>query len=167
LLLGLVVIFVPAISQIRVSALIGWILVAAGIAGITSLSAGRHYPGSQWAAISALLSVGLGYVLVRWQGEVVISYSLVLAGFFIIDGILTILFAVEHRLRLTGSWRWLFANGLLDFLLAATIFIFQPHLTIWLFSIMVSLDLIFAGWSLIALSLAAEAATKAPQVEGR
>jgi len=157
LLLGLIVIFVPAITQLRVFALVGWILIAAGIAGSISLSAGRRQPGFHWAALSAMFSVCVGYALVRWPGEAVISYPALLIGFFIIDGILTILFAIEHRRRLTGRWTWLLANGVLDFLLAAAIFVFHPHLTIWLFSIMVSVDFVFAGCSLIGLSLAAEA----------
>jgi uncharacterized membrane protein HdeD (DUF308 family) len=157
LILGLVALFVPPVTRLGVSTLLGWIFVAVGIAGTISTIAGRHLPGFWWVLFSAIITFAAGCFVIRWPGGGTISFSLLLITFFVIDGALTILFSLDHRRQLSRRWGWLFANGIVDFALAVLIVWLRPGLTIWIFSLMVGFDLIFGGWSLIVMAVAGRA----------
>jgi hypothetical protein len=39
-------------------------------------------------------------------------------AFFVIEGILSIMYALEHKRELTGQWGWMLASGIIDLVLA-------------------------------------------------
>jgi uncharacterized membrane protein HdeD (DUF308 family) len=79
----------------------------------------------------------------------------VLAAFFIIDGVLVIVLAIVHRRELTGKWEWMMLNGVIDLILAGTIIFGFPGTLVWAFGLLVGIDMIFGGASLIAMALEA------------
>lgn len=154
-ILGLVVLFVPAVTQVPLSRLLGWILIAVGIAGSISSVIARRLPGFWWSLGSAILTFCAGSLLLNYSTTGRISYSLLLVAFFLVDGALTIVFALEHKRQLSRGWGWLCANGILDFGLAFILMLANPGLYVWIFSMVVGIDLIFAGWALSTMALAA------------
>jgi uncharacterized membrane protein HdeD (DUF308 family) len=81
--------------------------------------------------------------------------TLILTLFLVTDGFVTIMIALEYRRALRGRWSWLLVNGGLDLILAAIIFVALPASALWAVGIIVGIDLLFGGSSLVALSLAA------------
>jgi uncharacterized membrane protein HdeD (DUF308 family) len=79
----------------------------------------------------------------------------VLTAFFIIDGVVMIILAIAHRRELSGRWEWLLINGVIDLVLAAIILSGMPGSATWALGLLVGIDLVFGGASLIAMSLAA------------
>ncbi|MDE2185003.1 MAG: DUF308 domain-containing protein, partial [Alphaproteobacteria bacterium] len=110
--------------------------------------------GFWWSLFSALVAIAAGAALVGWPGGGVISLTFVLTAFLIADGILTMLFAVEHRRGLSQRWGFLFLNGVLDLVLAGLIIWALPGSAIWALGLIVGIDLIFGGWSLVAMAMA-------------
>jgi hypothetical protein len=76
----------------------------------------------------------------------------VLVGFFIIDGLLTIMLAIAHRRSLSGRWEWLMVNGVIDLFLAGIILSGVPGTLVWALGLIVGIDMVFGGASLIAIS---------------
>ncbi|HEY1615902.1 MAG TPA: DUF308 domain-containing protein [Rhizomicrobium sp.] len=153
--LGTAAILVPALASLAVAVFLGWIFLAAGFFGIVMSVAGRQAPGFWWSLVSAIVSLVAGGALIGWPVAGSMSLTFVLTAFLIADGVLTILFALEHRRQLSQRWVWLLINGVLDLLLAALIVLALPASALWALGIIVGIDLIFAGWSLIAMAMAA------------
>jgi uncharacterized membrane protein HdeD (DUF308 family) len=68
--------------------------------------------------------------------------------------------ALEYRRAMHGRWGWLMVNGALDLILAAIIVLALPASALWAVGIIIGIDLLFGGSSLVALSLAARSNAK-------
>jgi len=158
LVLGSAAIIVPPVASIAVSILLGWVFLLGGAVGLAASIAGRAAPGFWWSLISAALAIAAGIILIGWPVNGALSLTFVLTAFLIADGIFTILFALEHRRQLSQRWGWLMANGVIDLLLAGLIIWMLPGAALWVLGLIVGIDLIFGGWSLIAMALAARKA---------
>jgi len=84
-----------------------------------------------------------------------LSLTLVLVAFFIIEGIASIMYAVDHRRQLTGSWGWMLLSGIIDLILAAIILAGLPGTAVWALGLLVGINMLFGGGALIAMALAA------------
>src|SRR5919202_1291706 len=73
----------------------------------------RQAPGFAWSFLTAVLSVVLGLILIFHPLAGVLTLTMVLVAFFIIEGIASIVAAVEHRRHL-GSWGWVLFSGIID-----------------------------------------------------
>lgn len=104
----------------------------------------------------ALPSLGIviviGIVLIRWPVSAAISLTLVLTAFFVINGILSILFALEHKRALSGRWGWLVLNGIIDVVLVGVIVAGLPDIAVWVL-LLVGIDLVCGGLALITMAL--------------
>jgi uncharacterized membrane protein HdeD (DUF308 family) len=154
-LLGMAAIVVPPIAGLTVTIFIGWMLLFGGVAGLIASFWGRQAPGFIWALLSALVALAAGLVLLVWPIQGLVTLTYVLIAYFIADGILTIILAVEHRRQLSGRWEWLVLNGIIDLILAGIIIAGLPEAFAWALGLLVGIDLVFGGASLIAMALAA------------
>ena len=71
------------------------------------------------------------------------------------EGIATIMYALEHRRELSGRWSWLLIAGLMDILVAFFIIAGLPESAGWAIGLLVGLNLMFGGATLIGMALAA------------
>ena len=65
-------------------------------------------------------------MLLLWPITGTLSLTLVLIAFFVIEGIVSIMYAIEHRNELTGRWGWMLVSGIIDLILAGIIFAGLP-----------------------------------------
>ncbi|HEV2550823.1 MAG TPA: HdeD family acid-resistance protein [Stellaceae bacterium] len=153
--LGLAAIIVPPLGGLFVTVFLGWLFLIAGIVGIVASVRARQAPGFGWSILSAIVAVIAGAVLL-WnplQGLVTLTY--VLTAFFIVDGILMIVLAITHRRQLSGKWEWMMVNGVVDLILAAIIISGLPGTLGWALGLIVGIDMLFGGASLIGMALEA------------
>jgi uncharacterized membrane protein HdeD (DUF308 family) len=156
--LGLAAIIVPPIAGLFATVVLGWLLLVAGVVGLVATLRAREAPGFEWSLLSAFAAVVAGGLLL-WnplQGLVTLTY--VLTAFFIFDGVLVIVLAIAHRRNLTGKWEWMMVNGIIDLILAGIIIFGFPGTLVWAFGLLVGIDMIFGGASLIAMALEARKA---------
>ncbi len=156
--LGMAAILVPPIAGLAATIFLGWLFLIGGIVGLVATLRARDAPGFGWSLLSAVVALLAGGVLL-WnplQGLLTLTY--VLIAYFIVDGVLMIIFAIAHRRELTGRWEWLLLNGVIDLVLAALILTGLPASFAWALGLLVGIDLVFGGSSLIAMALAARKA---------
>jgi uncharacterized membrane protein HdeD (DUF308 family) len=154
-LLGIAAILLPPVAGLAITILVGWLLLIGGIVGLVATLGARHAPGFGWSLLSAIVALLAGGVLL-WnplQGLLTLTY--VLVAYFIVDGVLMIAYAIAHRRELSGRWEWLMVNGVIDLVLAALIISGLPGSFAWALGLLVGIDLVFGGSSLIAMALAA------------
>ena len=105
--------------------------------------------------VSAVIGIAAGIVLIRWPISGTVSLTLVLIAFFIIEGIVTLMYAFEHRAQLSGRWGWMLASGIVDLILAGIIFAGLPETATWALGLLVGINLLFGGTAMIGMALAA------------
>jgi len=151
--LGLIAIVVPPIATLAVELLFGWLFLLSGIVGLITTFWMRNAPGFWWSLLSAVLGIAAGIVLLIWPLSGVLSLTLVLIAFFTIEGIASIMYALEHKRELTGRWGFMLASGIIDLAIAAIILLGLPGSAAWALGLLVGINLAFGGAALIAMAL--------------
>ena len=154
LLLGALAILAPQIATLAATVFFGWILLLSGVVGLISTVRARHAPGFVWSLISALLGIAAGVILLGWPVQGTFSLTAVLIAFLLIEGVVSILYAFDHRRGLSGRWGWMLASGLLDIVLGAILFAGLPGTALWALGLLIGINLIFGGSALIGMALA-------------
>jgi uncharacterized membrane protein HdeD (DUF308 family) len=157
--LGLTAVVLPPIATFAVEIVIGWLLLISGIVGLITTLRMSNTPGRSWSLISAILGIAAGIVLLRWPLSSTISLTLILSVFFLIEGIASIFYALEHRRELSGRWSWMLFSGVIDLILASIIFVGLPGTAAWAIGLLVGINMVFGGLAVIAMALNARAIT--------
>jgi uncharacterized membrane protein HdeD (DUF308 family) len=154
-ILGVAAIILPPIATIAFTIIIGWIFLVSGVMGLITTFWARHAPGFWWSLISAIIAIAAGVVLLLRPITGSLSLTLVLIAFFVVEGIASIMYAIEHRNQLTGRWGWMLVSGIIDLILAGIIFAGLPGTAFWALGLLVGINMVFGGAALIAIALAA------------
>jgi uncharacterized membrane protein HdeD (DUF308 family) len=160
-ILGLLAIVVPPVATIAVEVLIGWLLLMSGIVGLIATLRMRSAPGFGWSLLSAILGIVAGIVLLRWPMSGAMSLTLILTVFLVLEGVISILYALEHKRELSGRWGAMLFSGLIDLSLAGIIFAGLPATAAWAIGLLIGINLVFGGSALIAMALHARKAAPA------
>jgi len=156
--LGVLAILIPPLASLAVTILFGWLLLISGIVGLVTTFMARQAPGFWWSLLSAVLGIMAGIILLVWPISGTLSLTFLLVAFFLIEGIASIMFAIEHRRQPSGNWGWMLASGILDVVLAVIVFIGLPWSALWALGLLLGINLVFGGWALIAMALHARSA---------
>lgn len=154
-ILGVAAIVLPPLATLAFTIIIGWIFLVSGIMGLITTFWARHAPGFWWALISAIIAIAAGVVLLLWPITGTLSLTLVLIAFFVVEGISSIMYAIDHRNQLSGRWGWMLVSGIIDLILAGIIFAGLPGTALWALGLLVGINMVFGGAALIAMAMAA------------
>jgi uncharacterized membrane protein HdeD (DUF308 family) len=152
-ILGTLALLAPVIASVAATVLFGWLLLLSGIVGLVTTFRARHAPGFWWSLLSALLGIVAGVVLLGWPLLGTFSLTAVLIAFLFAEGIISIMYALEHRNALSGRWGWMLASGIVDIGLGVLLFIGLPGTALWALGLLLGINLIFGGWALILMAL--------------
>jgi uncharacterized membrane protein HdeD (DUF308 family) len=155
--LGFVAVFLPVLAGFTVTILFGYLFLSIGIFGMITALIMRRAPGFWWSLLSAILALVVGGCLLFQPTVGLVSLTYLLIAFFIVEGVATIMFALDHRRALSGRWEWMLLSGILDLLLASVIFFGLPGTIAWALGLIVGISLVFGGISMIGMALAAHA----------
>jgi uncharacterized membrane protein HdeD (DUF308 family) len=156
-ILGLAAIIVPPLASLAVTIFLGWLFLISGIAGLALTFWARQMPGFWWSLISALLAIAAGFVLLTRPVQGTLTLTIVVGVYFLAEGVATIMYALEHRRELSQRWSWLLVAGLMDIIIAAIIIAGLPGSALWAIGLLVGINLLFGGATLIGVALAAHA----------
>ena len=153
-ILGLLAIAVPPLAGLAITILFGWLFLISGVAGLITTFAMRQAPGFLWSLLSGVLGILAGGLLLVQPALGLVTLTYVLIAFFVLEGVATIMFALDHRQMLSGRWGFVLASGLVDLFLAVIILMGLPGTAAWALGIIVGINLVFGGASLIAMAAA-------------
>ena len=159
--LGFIAILVPPIATLAVTIVLGWLFLISGLIGLYTTFMLRHAPGFWWSLISAALGVLVGGMLLAQPVSGAYSLTLVVIAFFIIEGVASIMFALEHKRELSGRWGWMLVSGIVDLILAMFVFAGLPSTAAWAIGLLVGINMVFGGSALIRMALHARNAPAA------
>jgi len=154
-ILGLAAMIVPPLASLAVTIFLGWVFLVSGVAGLVVTVWARAMPGFWWSLVSAALAVLAGGVLLARPMQGVLTLTIIIGIYFVAEGVATIMYALEHRRELSGRWSWLLVAGLMDILIAFFIIAGLPGSAGWAIGLLVGINLLFGGATLIGMALAA------------
>jgi uncharacterized membrane protein HdeD (DUF308 family) len=155
LALGLAAIVLPLIATVAVAVIIGWLLLMSGIVGLIATFRMRQAPGFIWSLLSAVLGIAVGVLLLWWPLTGALSLTVMLTVFFVIEGVASIFYALEHKRELSARWGWMLVSGALDLVLGAFIFLGLPGTAAWAIGLLVGINMVFGGSAIISMALLA------------
>lgn len=153
--LGLAAIVVPTLASLAVTIFLGWLFLIGGIGGLMITFWAPRIPGFWWSLLSAALALLVGVLLVIQPVRGMLTLTIVVGAYFLAEGAVTIMYALEHRRELSQRWGWLLTAGLMDIIVAFVIIVGLPGTAAWAIGLLVGLNMMFGGTTLIGMALAA------------
>jgi uncharacterized membrane protein HdeD (DUF308 family) len=154
IIIGAASIAFPFIATIAAKTVIGWLFLIGGVIQVV-----HAFSTQKWSAFFLELIVGLLYVVAGgWMAFFpfagIITLTIFLAVFFIIEGVIEI--AMGFRVRPASGWVWLLISGVIAIAAGVLILAGLPSTAIWAIGLLVGINLIFSGISYLSLASAAK-----------
>ena len=158
IVLGLLALSQPAFASLAATIFFGWLLLISGLIGLIATFRARRAPGFIWSLASALLALVAGVLLLDAPLQGTLSLTGIVIAFLLIEGIVSIIYALEHRSSQSGRWGWMLASGALDLVLGGILLSGLPGTALWALGMLIGINLLFGGASLVAMALHARPA---------
>jgi uncharacterized membrane protein HdeD (DUF308 family) len=118
----------------------------------------KSYKMHRWSTFFLHLFLSILYIVggsfIVWYPTInALSLTLLLSLFFIISGILKIIFVATCQ---TPHRFWLFANGIITLLLGILILKEWPLSGLWVIGMLLGIETIFTGWTYVMLATIAQ-----------
>ena len=154
ILLGFLAVLFPVFSTFTFELFIGWLLLIGGVFSIYRVLTAQEIPGFWPSLIAATISIIVGILLLTYPLKGVLTLTILLAIYFLVDGIAKLIFSLEWRPL--QNWGWLLISGLLPLAIAAIIYMGWPGTAVWTLGLLLGINLLFYGWTLTFLALTAK-----------
>ena len=151
--LGVLAIAVPNVSTLAVETLIGCLILFGGFAHLFHAFRPERWQGFLLDVALGGVFVVTGVLLLLFPLEGELTLTLVLAAALAAEGIFKLIASVQ--LRSQPGAGWVVCSGAMALGLGILIGIEWPSAASWVLGLFVGVDLIFGGWMLIMLSVAA------------
>lgn len=161
IVLGVLAVIWPQISTVAADIYIGWIFLLSGIVGLVTMFWAPSIPAFLWSLLTAALSLIVGVLLLWHPVEGVVSLTMALIAFFIVEGIFQIAVAIKYRDSFPDSWGWMVMSGIADLVLAGLIISGWPGTASWALGLIVGVNLITSGLAITMAALAGRSLVKA------
>jgi uncharacterized membrane protein HdeD (DUF308 family) len=153
IVLGVIALGSSVLATMATVVFIGWLLLIGGI-----LEAVHAFWRKQWGGffidlLTGILYVVVGFLVVANPAATAVTLTLLIALFLMFGGTFRIVVALLLRFP---HWGWLVLHGAISLVLGIAIWIRWPWDGLWVIGLFVGIDLIFNGWSLVMLGLAAK-----------
>jgi uncharacterized membrane protein HdeD (DUF308 family) len=152
IVLGLLAVFMPPAVGM---ALFGWLFLTGGIVGLITTLIMWRMPGFWWSLLSAISTIAVGAMVFALPELGLVTLPFLLLAFLMLEGIVTIMLALDHWRELSGRWGWMLASGIVDLSMAAVIVIGLPTTSAWAIGLIVAVNLLSGGAAMIGMALAA------------
>jgi uncharacterized membrane protein HdeD (DUF308 family) len=149
-LAGIVALVYPLISTVALVVFLGWLLILSGIVQGVSLIGAQNVPNFWLQLVSVVLWIIVGVLFLRRPGEAVVTLTLLLIVFFMVEGFAKLTFALT--IRPLPSWGWVLASGIIGILLSIYLLGNLTTTAVWLLGVLLGIQLICEGVALGSLA---------------
>lgn len=140
---------------------VGWLMIVGGVLQAVHAFTCKGWGGFFIDLLTGILYAVVGFIIVASPGATAITLTLLICMFLIFGGVFRIVVAVAVRFQ---NWVWLLLHGVVNLLLGIAIWQQWPLSGLWVIGLFVGIDMLFNGWSLVMLGLAAR---NLPMTEAR
>jgi uncharacterized membrane protein HdeD (DUF308 family) len=147
---GILALLFPLLASVAVVLILGWSLVASGVLQGLGLIGARKVPHFWLELISVVLSIIVGWLLLRNPGGGVLLMTILLIVYFMVEGFSKVIFALT--IRPFPGWGWVLGSGLVGILLAIYLLSNMPVTAAWVLGALLGILLISEGLALTNLA---------------
>lgn len=148
-LLGFFAIAMPGISTLSTELFIGWLLLFGGIVQLYRTFQTRRDGSFIGSLLLSIMYLVFGILLLVFPIAGIFSLTILLIAFFIAEGISK--FILGFQLKPTGQWGWFLFSGVISLVMAFIIWSGWPGTAFWVIGLLIGINMIFFGVSLILL----------------
>ncbi len=142
-LFGAFAIVLPQLFSLTLDYFIAWLFILSSAAiGVCSMQA-EELPNRKIAILSALLYFVLGVLLLAYPMSGILTLTLLLAFYFMFDGIAKLYSSVQ--IKPLQGWGWLVISGVISLALSILILGFWPQGASWMLGMLVGINLLITG----------------------
>jgi uncharacterized membrane protein HdeD (DUF308 family) len=166
-LIGLGILFI-ILGMIGVAGQFLFSLISVNVLGIFLFAGGvlqgmHAFKSVGWKSVSVQLIFAVLYIaaaIYLWAFPIpaLEAITLWLAVIFFVTGFLRLISAFQHRHF--GEWFWLALSAAISILMGVLIMNNFPSSSLWLPGLLIAIELLLQGWSLLFLGFAAKSLTK-------
>jgi uncharacterized membrane protein HdeD (DUF308 family) len=157
---GVLAIMMPFASSVGIVIVLAWLIFLAAVAHLIFAFQSHSIGGFLWKLLLAILYGCVGIYLLMHPLLGVLSLTLLLAIFFVIEGIVEIV--LYFNIHGTANAGWVLFDGIVTLILGFLIWRRWPSSSVWVIGTLVGISLIFSGISRFMLSSAVRRVTAAP-----
>jgi uncharacterized membrane protein HdeD (DUF308 family) len=157
--LGTIAIGASVFVTLATMVFVGCLMLIGGILQTIHAIAMRGWSGFYIDLIAGLLYTVVGLMIVAHPGATAVGLTLIIAVLLILGGIFRIVIALSARYQ---NRLWLLLHGIVNLLLGFVIWHDWPLSGMWVIGLFVGIDMIFNGWTLVMLGLAAKKLVAGP-----
>lgn len=158
---GILALLAPLAAGLSIAIAVGLLLVLSGFSRLfLAFRMGSFGHGLLMLLIGVMSVVAGGYMVAR-PGMALATLTIVLAAYFIVDGVFQIIWA--FRLRPIQGWGWTLFSGVVALALGVMIWRQFPVSGIWAVGTLAGINMIFGGSSVASVCGAARRAAKDAQ----
>ncbi len=143
---GILALIYPIVSSVAVVLFLGWVLIVSGVVQGISLIDARNVPHFWLQLVSVVLSIVVGLLLIRNPEQGLLTITLLLIVFFMVEGFSKVIFSLT--IRPFPNWGWILVSGIIGILLSLFLWANLPVTAIWLLGLLVGIQLISEGAAL-------------------
>ena len=158
---GVLALIYPWIASVAMVRLLGWFLIVSGVLQAIGLIGAREVPYFWLELISAILPIVLGLLLLRHEDVSLYFFSIVVIVYFMIEGIVKILFALT--IRPFPSWGWVFFSGVIGIALSIYLWANLSIVSALMLAVLLGVLLVVEGAALASLAWRARKLTDVKQ----
>ena len=149
ILFGIFALMSPYFMTLSIELLLGSVLVASGLVQTFRAFKGKDTTGYAMSFISAAVTLIVGLLLLFYPLEGLITLTALLAIYFLVDGIASVIFAIQNWA--VTKWTGLLLSGICSLILAYLIWIGWPTTALWVIGVYVGIYLLILGFSFIVM----------------
>lgn len=149
ILLGAIAIALPFYATLSIELIIGWVLLLGGIVQLYKSIKAFKQPGGAISLMGSIIYIAVGALMLIYPLTGVLTLTLIIGLFFLLEGLAKIAFSFE--LKPAQNWGMLLFSGIIALLMAGIILYGWPATSIWVIGLLVGINMIFFGISLMAL----------------
>lgn len=150
---GTMAVTVPGLASLGVTLLLGWMLLIGGVVQGVHAFTVRRWRGFLVQAVIAVLYVGVGLLFLANPLGGMFTLTLVVTAFLLIEGVFRLVTALQTRPA--ANWSWIAMSGIVSIVLASMIWAELPGDALWIIGLLVGVNIIFNGFSMIMVAMAA------------
>jgi uncharacterized membrane protein HdeD (DUF308 family) len=152
---GLLAVGSPFVAGLAVVWYFGVMLVVGGIFRVVYAFKAQSLGAGIWAILIGFLTIFAGLVMLGRPLMSLAVMTLVLAVYFLLEGISQIIYAFQVRPEL--GWGWALIGGIISLALGFMIWRAYPAPATWLIGVLFGIHLLFHGLAMLGIGAAARA----------
>ncbi|MEQ9618522.1 MAG: HdeD family acid-resistance protein [Deltaproteobacteria bacterium] len=151
-IMGLIMAGSPIAATYAIEVFLGFILIAGGAISVIGSFFAGNWKKLLLILLSGILYLVVGYMLLKNPMAGVLTLTILLAAFLLVEGIFKIIHAFQ--MKPSPNWVWLLVSGIASVILGVMIWGEFPASSAFVIGLLVGIYFIINGFSMVMLSFA-------------